>query len=38
MVPDSGFILGPGCELGTETPDDNIYALVEAAKKYGRYQ
>jgi MtaA/CmuA family methyltransferase len=30
-----GFILGPGCALGPETPDDNIHALVEAARKYG---
>jgi MtaA/CmuA family methyltransferase len=37
MAPDSGFILGPGCALGTETPADNIHALVESAKKYGRY-
>jgi MtaA/CmuA family methyltransferase len=35
--PDSGFILGPGCALGTQTPSENIHALVEAAKKYGRY-
>ena len=38
MAPDSGFILGPGCALGAETPDENIHALVEAAQKYGRYQ
>ncbi|MEI6279791.1 MAG: uroporphyrinogen decarboxylase family protein [Verrucomicrobiae bacterium] len=37
MAPDAGFILGPGCALGTDTPADNIHALVEAAKKYGRY-
>jgi MtaA/CmuA family methyltransferase len=35
--PDSGFILGPGCALGTTTPVDNIHALVESAKKYGMY-
>jgi len=35
--PDSGFILGPGCALGTTTPIDNIHALVESAKKYGYY-
>lgn len=34
---DSGFILGPGCALGTEVPRDNIHALVESAKKYGAY-
>jgi uroporphyrinogen decarboxylase len=38
MAPEGGFILGPGCALGTETPDENIRALVEAAQKYGRYQ
>jgi len=32
----TGFILGPGCALAPETPDDNIHALVEAARKYGR--
>jgi len=36
-MPDSGFILGPGCALGTTTPADNIHALVESAKKYGLY-
>ncbi len=35
--PDSGFILGPGCALGTTTPTDNIHTLVESAKKYGVY-
>ncbi len=35
--PGSGFILGPGCALGPETPAENIYALVESAKKYGSY-
>jgi uroporphyrinogen decarboxylase len=35
--PDSGCILGPGCALGTQTPAANIHALVEAARKYGRY-
>jgi MtaA/CmuA family methyltransferase len=35
--PDSGFILGPGCAMGPETPADNIHALVESAKKYNPY-
>jgi uroporphyrinogen decarboxylase len=34
---DGGLILGPGCALGPETPADNIHALVESARKYGRY-
>jgi MtaA/CmuA family methyltransferase len=37
MGTDSGFILGPGCALGTNTPADNIHALVESAKKYNPY-
>lgn len=32
-----GFILGPGCAMGPETPDENVHALVEAAREYGRY-
>lgn len=37
MAPDYGFILGPGCAMGPETPAENIHTLVESAKKYGRY-
>ncbi len=37
MAPDSGFILGPGCAMGSETPADNMHALVESAKKFGVY-
>ena len=32
-----GFILSPGCELPRDTPPENLEALVEAAKTYGRY-
>ena len=35
--PDSGFILGPGCAMGSTVPADNVHALVESAKKYGIY-
>jgi uroporphyrinogen decarboxylase len=28
------FILGPGCDLPYETPEENIFALVESAKSY----
>jgi uroporphyrinogen decarboxylase len=35
--PDSGFILGPGCAMGSTTPAENIHALVESARKYGVY-
>jgi MtaA/CmuA family methyltransferase len=38
LAPDYGVILGPGCALGTDTPADNIHALVESAKKYGVYR
>jgi MtaA/CmuA family methyltransferase len=37
LAPDSGFILGPGCALGPETPPDHLHALVEAAHEYGTY-
>jgi uroporphyrinogen decarboxylase len=33
----SGFILGPGCAMGSTTPTENIHSLVDAAKKYGYY-
>lgn len=32
-----GFILSTGDQCGPATPDENIFAMVEAAKKYGRY-
>ena len=32
-----GFILSTGDQCGRETPDENLFALVEAAKQYGRY-
>ena len=32
-----GFILSTGDQCGPGTPDANIFALVEAAHKYGRY-
>ncbi len=37
LGPGGGFILGPGCALGSTTPPDNIHALVAAAAKYGTY-
>ncbi len=30
----SGFILGPGCALPPTTPNENIDAMIEAAKKF----
>ncbi len=32
-----GFILGSGCELPKNTPQENLKIMVIAAKKYGRY-
>ncbi len=32
-----GFVLGSGCEVAIETPPENIDALINAARKYGRF-
>ncbi|MDD1776070.1 MAG: hypothetical protein LUP94_01795 [Candidatus Methanomethylicus sp.] len=32
-----GYMLGVGCELPPKTPTANVYALVKAAREYGRY-
>ena len=32
-----GFILGMGCALPINTPPENIHALVNAAREYGRW-
>jgi uroporphyrinogen-III decarboxylase len=32
-----GFILATGDQCGRDTPDENIYTLVEVAKTYGKY-
>jgi MtaA/CmuA family methyltransferase len=37
LAPGGGFILGPGCALTPETPENNVLALLESAEKYGRY-
>jgi uroporphyrinogen decarboxylase len=34
----SGYILGVGCELPPLAPPINVYALMKAAREYGRYQ
>jgi len=34
LSPGGGFILGPGCALPANTPEENIYAMIEAAKAY----
>lgn len=37
LAPGGGFILGPGCALVPETPDENVAALIECASEYGVY-
>jgi MtaA/CmuA family methyltransferase len=32
-----GFILSPGCEVPRDTPAENLDAMIETAKTYGRY-
>ncbi len=32
-----GFILMTGDQCGRDTPDENLFAFVEAAKRYGQY-
>ena len=34
LSPGEGFILGPGCALPPTTPDENIDAMIEAAKRF----
>lgn len=34
---DGGFILSPGCALPYTAPEENVLALVEAARVYGQY-
>jgi uroporphyrinogen-III decarboxylase len=38
LAPGGGFILGPGCALGYDTPPDNLHAIVEAARRFGNYR
>ncbi|MBC7222962.1 MAG: uroporphyrinogen decarboxylase family protein [Anaerolineae bacterium] len=33
-----GYILSAGCEVPPDTPPANIHAMVEAARRYGRYE
>jgi len=37
LAKNGGFILSPGCTLPYTTPDDNVMALMDAAKEYGQY-
>ncbi|MCL2463170.1 MAG: hypothetical protein FWF44_10935, partial [Defluviitaleaceae bacterium] len=31
------FILSTGDQCGRDTPDENIFAMIETAKTYGKY-
>ena len=37
LAPGGGFILGPGCALSLDTPDDNVHALIETTRRHGVY-
>ena len=37
LAPGGGFILGPGCALTPETPEENVKTLLESAARFGRY-
>lgn len=37
LAPGGGLILGPGCALPPDTPEENLHVLVEAAHRHGRY-
>jgi uroporphyrinogen decarboxylase len=32
-----GFILSTGDQCGRDTPDENIFKLIEVCEKYGKY-
>ena len=34
---DGKYILSSGCDIGIGTPVENIQALINAPKKYGKY-
>ena len=34
---DGGFILSTGDQCGRDTPDRNLFKMIEVARKYGRY-
>ena len=34
---DGGFVLSTGDQCGRDTPEENIFAMIETAKNYGKY-
>ncbi len=37
MAPQGGFLMGPGCSLPPETPEQSIHTVMECAKTAGVY-
>jgi uroporphyrinogen decarboxylase len=37
VKPKSGYILSSGCALSPNAPAENLHAMVESARRYGRY-
>lgn len=37
MMPSSGFILSSGCSMAGNTKEENVFAMVEAAKRFGKF-
>jgi len=36
-APGGGFVLSTGDQCGRDTPDENIFAMIETAREYGVY-
>ena len=36
-MPGGGYMLAPGCEITADTPVENVKALVQAGRDFGRY-
>lgn len=34
---DGGFVLATGDQCGRDTPDENLFAMIETAREFGRY-
>lgn len=32
-----GYVLSTGDQVGRDTPDENLFALVKFARRYGKY-
>ena len=37
MAPGGGFLIGPGCALPADTPEENVQALMECVWREGLY-